>query len=134
MEPQFHKARPVPFALKEKVEEELKRLQREEIVQPVQFSDWAAPIVPVVKQDGSVRICGDYRLTVNRASKLDSYPLPRVEDLFAAMAGGKQYTELDLQHAYQQLVLDDDSKPCTVINTHRLMPREFASGVAKRRR
>ena len=119
VEPQFHKARPVPFALKEKVEEELKRLQREEIVQPVQFSDWAAPIVPVVKQDGSVRICGDYRLTVNRASKLDSYPLPRVEDLFAAMAGGKQYTKLDLQHAYQQLVLDDDSKPCTVINTHR---------------
>ena len=118
VEPQFHKARPVPFALKEKVEEELKRLQREEIVQPVQFSDWAAPIVPVVKQDGSVRICGDYRLTVNRASKLDSYPLPRVEDLFAAMAGGKQYTKLDLQHAYQQLVLDDDSKPCTVINTH----------------
>ena len=47
VEPQFHKARPVPFALKEKVEEELERLQREEIVQPVQFSDWAAPIVPV---------------------------------------------------------------------------------------
>ena len=44
VEPQFHKPRPVPFALKEKVEEELKRLQREE---PVQFSDWAAPIVPV---------------------------------------------------------------------------------------
>ena len=119
VEPLFHKVRPVPFALKEKVEEELKRLQREEIVQPVQFSDWAAPIVPVVKQDGSVRICGDYRLTVNRASKLDSYPLPKVEDLFAAMAGGKQYTKLDLQHAYQQLVLEDDSKPCTVINTHR---------------
>ena len=88
-------------------------------MQPVQFSDWAAPIVPVVKQDGSVRICGDSRLTVNRVSKLDSYPLPRVENLFAAMAGGKQYAKLDLQHAYQQLVLDDDSKPYTVINTHR---------------
>ena len=94
-------------------------MQKEGIIQPVQFSDWAAPIVPVVKQDGSVRVCGDYLLTVNRASKLDSYPLPRIEDLFTAMTGGEKFTKLDLQHAYQQLVLDDESKPYTVINTHK---------------
>ena len=48
-----------------------------------------APIVPVVKSDGSVRICGEYCLTVNQASRLDLYPLPRVEELFATLAGGK---------------------------------------------
>ena len=33
------------------------------MIESVRFSDWAAPIVPVVKSDGHVRICGDYRLT-----------------------------------------------------------------------
>ena len=66
--PKFCKARPVPYALREKVENELQRLETEGIIEPVQMSDWAAPIVPVLKRDGSVRICGDYKLTVNQAA------------------------------------------------------------------
>ena len=54
--PRFHKARKVPFAIRKKVEEELERLQSLGVIQPIQFSDWAAPIVPVLKSDGSVRI------------------------------------------------------------------------------
>ena len=42
------------------------------------MSDWAAPIVP---PDGSIRICGDYKVTINKATKQDVYLLPRVEDL-----------------------------------------------------
>ena len=42
------------------------------------FSDWAAPIVPVLKKDGSVRIWGDYKLTVNQTAKLETYPLPKI--------------------------------------------------------
>ena len=102
-QPRFFKPRPLPYALKEKVEQELECLQKEGVITPVQFSDWAAPIVPVIKADGNVRICGDYKVTVNRVSKLDAYPLPRVEDLFTALAGGQLYTKLDLSHAYQQL-------------------------------
>ena len=117
-QPRFHKSRPVPFALRKKVEQELERLEREGIIKPVQFSDWAAPIVPVVKADGSIRICGDYRLTINQASKLDAYPLPKVEELFASLSGGKSFSKLDLQHVYQQLTLDDNSRPYTTINTH----------------
>lgn len=115
--PRFHKPRPVPYAIKARVEEELERLKEAGIISPVQFSDWAAPIVPVVKADGKIRICGDYSVTVNRVSKLDAYPLPRVEDLFTAMLGGKYFTKLDLSHAYQQLRLSDDSKKYTTINT-----------------
>lgn len=118
-QPRFHKPRPIPFALKERVDQELERLEKEGIIESVKFAEWAAPIVPVVKSDGSVRICGDYRLTVNRVSKLDAYPLPKVDELFASLAGGKTFSKLDLQHAYQQLVLDDSSKPYTTINTHR---------------
>ncbi|BHF69984.1 hypothetical protein SprV_0301303100 [Sparganum proliferum] len=77
----FFKARTVPYAVAPKVEEELDRLQKADIIEPVQYSEWAAPIVPVLKSDGSVRICGDYKLTINSATKLNPYPLPRIEDL-----------------------------------------------------
>ena len=66
------------------------------MIKQVQFSDWAAPIVPVTKADGTIRICGDYKVTVNTVSKLDHYPLPKVNDLFTAMSGGKLFTKLDL--------------------------------------
>ncbi|XP_063049093.1 uncharacterized protein K02A2.6-like [Engraulis encrasicolus] len=117
--PKFYRPRSVPYAMRAKVEEELERLQREGIITPVKYAEWAAPIVPVLKPDGSVRICGDYKLTVNNASSLEQYPIPRVEDLFNTLAGGKQYSKLDLSHAYQQIVMDEESKKYLTVNTHR---------------
>ena len=89
------------------------------IITPVKHSNWAAPVVPVLKQNGTIRLCGDYRITVNQASKVDTYPLPKVEDLFAAMSGGKVFTKLDMSQAYLQLPLDDNSKELVTINTHK---------------
>ncbi|CAG2235627.1 unnamed protein product [Mytilus edulis] len=108
--PKYFKARPLPYALKDKVEKELERLEKEGQIQQVEFSDWAAPIVPVVKENGSIRICGDYKVTVNAVSKLDNYPIPKTEDLYATLGGGQEYTKLDLNQAYQQIELDEDSK------------------------
>ena len=101
------------------MEAELERLQSQGIIEPVQFSDWAAPIVPVPKSDGNIRICGDYKVTINRAAKLDKYPIPRINDLFASLAGGKTFSKLDLSHAYQQIQLDEESRQYVTINTHR---------------
>ena len=115
--PRFYKARTVPYALRSKVDAELNRLKEAGIIEPVKYSDWAAPIVPVLKPDGTVRICGDYKVTVNQVAKADVYPLPRMEDLFNKVAGGKTFTKLDLTHAYQQLPLTEDSKDLTTINT-----------------
>jgi len=66
--------------------------------------------VPVLKKDGSVRICGDYKVTINQAFKVNCYPLPRIDDLLASFVGGKTFPKLDLAHAYQQIPLDDASK------------------------
>ncbi len=63
------------------MEVELERLLNDKILEPVSFSEWVAPIVPVIKPDNSVRMCGDYKLTVNQASKLEQYPIPKLEDL-----------------------------------------------------
>ena len=63
------------------MEEALQKLIEEGTLEPVQFSKWAASIVPVMKSDkSSVRICGDFRMTIN---PLDRYPIPKIEDLFA---------------------------------------------------
>ena len=118
--PRFCRARTVPYGLRHAVELEMERLEKEGIVAPVQFADWAAPIVPVIKSDGkSVRICGDFKLTVNQASKSDRYPIPCINDLFATLAGGTSFTKLDMSQAYQQIELDEDSQKYTIINTQR---------------
>ena len=86
------------------------------IIQPISFFDWATIIVPVMKPDKSVWIFGDFKLTVNRVSKLDRHPIPKVEDLFVKLSGGVIFSKLDLSSAYQELELDEELKQYTVIN------------------
>ena len=118
--PSFHPPRSVPFALRDKVEQELEQLQEQGILEPVEIAEWAAPIVVVLKKDCKrVRICGDFSVTVNPVSKLDRYPIPKIDDLFARLSKGKLFSKLDLSQAYQQLTLDEESKKYVVINTHR---------------
>ena len=78
-EPLPDNACPVPYVLSEGIKCELDRLQGDGIIKPITFSDWAAPTVPVSKLDGLIRICGDYKITVNKEDKPDSYPVPRIE-------------------------------------------------------
>ena len=117
--PVFHKARPVPYALKQKVEEALDRMVELGSHIQVPYSDWATPIVPVAKEDGSIRICGDYKVSVNPRAKCDYYPVPKTEDLLSTLNGGDKFTKLDLSNAYQQLRLDADSQEVLTINTHK---------------
>ena len=64
----FCKARPVPYSMKVKIEEELDKLLSLGIYKPVQFSEWATPIVPVLKSDRSVRTCVDFKVTSGQSS------------------------------------------------------------------
>ena len=116
--PKFYRPRPVPFAVREAVGSELDRLEKLGILEKVEHSQWAAPIVPVPKSNGQFRICGDYKSTVNDALEVDQYPLPKPDDLFTALTGGQKFTVLDLSQAYQQMKLNDESKKYVTVNTH----------------
>ncbi|XP_059047761.1 uncharacterized protein K02A2.6-like [Achroia grisella] len=114
----YVRARPVPLALRERVERELERLQRDGTIYRVDHSDFGTPIVPVVKSNGDLRLCGDYKITINPKLKRDFYPLPRIEELFANLSNGEEYTKIDLRHAYEQVLLDEESQRYTAITTH----------------
>ncbi|XP_045459565.1 uncharacterized protein K02A2.6-like [Melitaea cinxia] len=116
--PVFVKARPLPLALRERVAAELKRLQREGVIYKVNRSDYGTPIVPAIKSNGDIRICGDYKITLNPILKDFHYPLPRIEEIFSILAGGEQYTKLDLSNAFQQCLLHEKSQAMTAITTH----------------
>ena len=115
--PIFKKARPVAYSLQSTLSRELEYLQQEGILEPVESSDWATPLVVVPKANGRLRVCGDYKVTINQCVEKKVYPLPTTEDLFAQIAEGRVFSKLDMSQAYQQLTLDEDSKNLLVVNT-----------------
>ena len=65
--PRFFKPRSIPYAVKGVIGKELDRLEEEGILEKIDHSDWASPIVAVMKPNGKYRICGDFKVTVNQA-------------------------------------------------------------------
>ncbi|KIH47194.1 reverse transcriptase [Ancylostoma duodenale] len=117
--PKFFRARPVPIALRPKVEAKLEELLRNGTLRRVEHSQWATPLVIVPKPGGKIRICGDYEATANPQLDINQYPLPRPEDLFHMLNGGKKFSKLDLSDAYMQVELDPESRKYTTINTQK---------------
>ncbi|XP_061714623.1 uncharacterized protein K02A2.6-like [Cydia pomonella] len=115
--PRFMKARPVPFPLKQQVEDELRQMIKDGVLTPIKYSKWATPLRIVKKDNGSLRICGDYRSTVNASIDADSYPLPTSTEAFVKLSGGSIFSKLDLKQAYTQLKVDDDTATLLTLNT-----------------
>ena len=130
--PRFFKARPVPWAYRSRVDEEIDCLGKAGIIRPIDSSDWAAPVVPVLKGDGSIRLCGDYKVTINQCSPLNRYPLPHVKDLFIKLAGARYFSKIDLSQAYLQLPVHKDDQLLLAINTSKGLyaPTRLPFGVA----
>ncbi|UYV60521.1 hypothetical protein LAZ67_1001407, partial [Cordylochernes scorpioides] len=129
--PVFCKARSLPFAMKKKVEDELEDMVDKGILEPLDYADWAAPIVPVLKKDGRIRICGDFRSTANRAIILDKYPLPTIDEIFSKLSGSTVFSTLDLSMAYLQVELAEANGVVNINNTKGLFAyKRLPYGVA----
>lgn len=118
--PIFCKARSLPYAMHDLVNKEIDNLVKDNIIYPVSQSEWATPLVCILKPDGkSVRLCADFKVTLNKFIKNEHYPLPSTEDIFAKLAGGKVFSKIDLKSAYLQLNVGLKSQPLLTVNTHR---------------
>ena len=117
--PVYRRARPVPFALQQEIERELDKWLDQGIaekVPPGHFSGWGTPLVPIPKKDG-VRLCADYRITVNPHLRPLEYPMRMPEELFASIRG-KKFCKLDCRNACLQCELDEESREMTTVTTH----------------
>lgn len=119
IKPKFLKARTVPLAFREQMDQELDRLVEKGVISPINFSEWATPLVPVIKQDGTIRLCADYKITLNANLEDVNYPMPLIEELFAALQGGRKFTKLDLKEAYTQVEVDEETSKLLTWNTHK---------------
>ena len=115
--PIFYKAYDVPFKLREKVCKELDRLENENIIKPIKFSEWASPMVIVPKANGDIRLCTDCKVTINKVISTEHYPLPNINDMLSQLGEYEWYAKCDLTGAYQQLKVAENSKQFLTINT-----------------
>ena len=110
-------ARGVPLPMMKDVQEELKRMESSGIIQSVTDpTDWCAPMVPVKKHSGGVRICVDFK-ELYRSVKREVHPIPTFEQLSSQFAGSSQFSKLDASSGFFQMPLSEESKPLTTFLT-----------------
>ncbi|GKF26994.1 putative reverse transcriptase domain-containing protein [Tanacetum coccineum] len=95
--------------------EKLKELFDKGFITP-SSSPWGAPVLFVKKQDGSFRMCIDYR-ELNKLTVKNRYPLPRIDDLFDQLQGSSLYSKIDLRLGYHQLRVREEDIPKTAFRT-----------------
>ena len=130
--PKFFAPRQIPFALKASVEQEIKRLEEEGIWEKVTYSNWGTPLVPIAKPQGGVRICGDYKVTLNSQLQVAQHPLPNPSHMTSTLENCKIFTKIDLKQAFQQLEMDEKSQDLCTLSTHLGLyrPKRLPYGVA----
>ena len=117
-QPRFRKARNVPFALQTRVENELRRLEQENIIEATSYSTWATPVVPIVKPNGSIRLCADYSQTINDQMIVPQHPFPGFEEVLNKLKGGKKFSTLDVRTAFLHIPVTHRTSEILTINTH----------------
>ncbi|XP_043218696.1 uncharacterized protein K02A2.6-like [Amphibalanus amphitrite] len=127
--PVFQPPRPVPYGLADKVKQELSKWVELGVTKELTSEDatpkWATPLVVVPKPDGSVRLCGDFKVTLNPNLEVPKHPLPKMEDIFATVGQVRYISVIDLSQAYLQMPLSTESQEYCVLNTpwgmHRML-------------
>jgi hypothetical protein len=77
---------------------------------------WGAPVIFVLKKDGTQRMCVDFR-SLNEVTTKNKYPLPRIDDLFDQQKGACVFTKIDLKSGYHQLKIRASDIPKTAFIT-----------------
>jgi len=115
--PVQQKLRPLPFAIRDEVDQHLRELEQQGIIERVDQSPWISPVVVSRRRSGKIRLCIDLRM-VNTQVCTSGYPIPDMEEMLNMLCGNVMYSCLDLKSAYHQLDLHEDSRSLTTFVTH----------------
>ena len=115
--PIIQRCRCLPLALQDEVSAELKRLQAQGIIEPIDSSLWISNLVVVRKKAGSIQLCVDLR-EVNKAVIPDKYPLPTDDELASQFHRSKVFSKLDLSQGYLQIPLTEKGRNITAFVSH----------------
>jgi hypothetical protein len=84
-----------------KLKEHIKELLEKGFIRP-SSSSWGAPVIFILKKDGTQRLCMDYH-ALNEVTVKKKYPLRRIDDLFDQLRGACVFSKIDLRLGYHQL-------------------------------
>ena len=118
--PRFWKCRKIPYNIRQEVNDLIDEQVRTGELTPIDSSEWAAPIVVIKQGDGEakkLRICGDFKVTINPHVIKQTYPLPTAESIFSTLANGESFSILDLAKAYKQMKVKAECQDLLTINT-----------------
>ena len=117
--PRALRSRQVPIFLKQSTEAELDSFEKQGIISKTPLSEWASPLVVIPKTESSVRICVDYKTTVNPQLEKAHFPLPQINDVLNNLVGSSFFCKLDLFKAYLHIPVDEESAKIQTIITHK---------------
>lgn len=116
--PVIQPLRRCPIPMLEKVEQKLNELQEMDIIERVMKpTSWVSPLVPILKENGDLRLCIDMR-RANQAIQRLNHPLPVFEDLIARFRNARFFTSLDIKQAFHQVELSEDCRDVTTFITN----------------
>ena len=119
VKPIFVKPQPMPFAFKNAVDEEIDRLIKLGMLELVPNNEWGTPLVPILKSNGKLRVCTNYKRTINKYLKDVKRPIPRIEELYVKLRGGQKFTKLDMSCAYNQFKVSEKTSKLLAWSTHK---------------
>ncbi|CAH8582717.1 unnamed protein product [Dicrocoelium dendriticum] len=127
--------RPIPLARREAVSSALRQMIADDLIEPINCSEWVHPMVTVLKKDGTVRICNDLQ-ALNRQIVVEKFVLPTADELIVKLAGARYFSKLDLRKAFFHMPLIKESRPLTAFLTmdglfqYKVLPMGLSSAPA----
>jgi dUTPase len=108
-------SRPLNPTMRKELETQLQEMLKNDLIQP-STSEYSCPVVLVKKKCGAIRFCCDFR-RLNDATRKDSYPLPRINEIINTLAGAKLFSTMDCKSGYHQLALKPEDAHKTAFAT-----------------
>ena len=135
--PIFKKPRPVPFSILQDLNEAYEAGIKRGVWDLTDFNSYGTPVVPIRKSPlprqakASIRVCGDYSVTVNSQLEDHRQPIPLPEDLMRKLGRGYCFSKINLANAYNQICLSPDNQKKLALSTHKgvLLQKRLPFGI-----